>query len=68
MNNPGNQLGLASKKLRHSWEQTQTVWNDSVSRNFERDYVQPFDSQLQAVQREMKQLAQVIAGARRTVR
>lgn len=62
------QLGSAGKVLRQRWEDTTAVWNDPVRWSFEKEHWTPLDEQAQATQREMEQLARVIAQARRSVR
>ncbi len=56
------------KALALRWEETKKVWTDLVGRDFEREYWESFAPQPPAVQREMERLAQVIAGARRSVK
>lgn len=63
-----SQLDSAWKRLDQRWTQTNALWNDPVSRSFEKDYWQPLESQSQAVQKEMERLAQVIAKARQSVK
>ncbi len=67
MNNHLAHLDTAFKSLRQRWQDIQSVWNDPVSRAFEQEYLLPLESQVQAAQREMERLAQVIAQARRSV-
>ena len=61
-------LDTALKTLRQRWEATSAVWNDPVSRSFEKDYWAPLEEQVQATGREIDRLAQVIAQARRSVK
>jgi hypothetical protein len=61
-------MDSALKTLRQNWESTRAVWNDPVSWNFEKEYWVPLEAQIQATQREMEQLAQVIASARQNVK
>ncbi len=68
MNGPITQLDSTLKRLHQRWEQTQSVWNDPVSRAFEQDYLIPLEQQVLVTQREMERLAQVIAQARRRVK
>jgi hypothetical protein len=68
LNTTLSQLDTALKTLRQHWEATSAVWNDLVSRNFEKDYWAPLEGQVQATGREMERLAQVIAQARRSVK
>jgi hypothetical protein len=62
------QLDTAWKTLRQRWESIKVVWNDPVSRDFEKNYWAPVEGQVRATQREMERLAQVIAQARRSVK
>jgi uncharacterized protein YukE len=62
------QLDSAFKTLRQRLEETKALWNDPVRRRFEKEHWTPLESQVQATQREMERLAQVIAQARRSVR
>jgi len=62
------QLDSGWKTLRQRWEDTTAVWNDPVRWSFEKEHWTPLDAQAQATQREMEQLAQVIAQARRSVK
>lgn len=63
-----SQLDSAWRVLRQRWESTREVWDDKVRRDFEKDYWTELESQVQATQREMERLAQVIDRARRSVR
>jgi hypothetical protein len=56
------------KALALRWEETKKVWTDLVRRDFEKEYWETLAPQPPAVQREMERLAQVIAGARRSVK
>jgi predicted membrane chloride channel (bestrophin family) len=56
------------KALALRWEETRKVWTDLVRRDFEREYWESLMPHPPAVQREMERLAQVIAGARRSVK
>lgn len=61
-------LDAAWKSLHLRWEKTKKVWNDPVRRDFEKEYWAALEQQIPATQREMERLAQVIAGARRSVK
>ena len=63
-----SQLDSAFKTLRQRLEETKALWNDPVSRRFEKEHWIPLETQVQATQREMERLAQVIAQARRAVK
>jgi len=56
------------KALALRWEETKKVWTDLVRRDFEKEYWEALAPQPPAVQREMERLAQVIAGAKRSVK
>ncbi len=62
------QLNTAGRVLHQSWEDKKPLWNDPVSRSFEKDYLALFEVQTQLTLKEMQRLAQVIAEARRRVR
>lgn len=62
------QLEAGWKALVLRWEETKKVWNDLVRRDFEKEYWDVLAPQPPAVQHEMERLAQVIAGARRSVK
>jgi len=61
------QLETTVKTLHHRWETTKSAWDDPVSRAFESDYLTLIEAQAQATLKEMRQLAQTIDAARRTV-
>lgn len=63
-----NEIQEALRRLLQQWESTRQVWNDSVSREFQEQYVEPLDTQTRAAQREMAKLAQIIAAARKSVK
>ncbi len=56
-----SEMNTALRVLTQRWEATQAVWNDSVERDFEQNYWTPTQAHVQATQREMERLAQVIA-------
>ena len=68
VNLSAEKLGANAQALHQRWANTQSVWNDPVSRNFEQEYLVSLESQLQTTQREMERLAQVIAQVRRSVK
>ncbi len=55
-------------RLCQRWGETKNVWNDPVRWDFEKEYWDVLAQQPPAVQQEMEQLAQVIAGAKRNVK
>lgn len=58
----------AWQRLSRRWEDTKAVWKDPIAWHFAKEYWDVLAPQPPAVQREMERLAQVIAGARRSVR
>ncbi|GAK60501.1 hypothetical protein U27_00398 [Candidatus Vecturithrix granuli] len=62
------QFNEAQQKLKHRWETTKTLWNDPVSREFEKNVMVPLGEQIRNTQRELDRMAQVIEQARRNVR
>ncbi len=62
------QFNEAQHKLKHRWETTKTVWNDPVSREFEKNVIVPLGQQIRNTQQELNRLFQVIEQARRNVR
>jgi len=67
LHSPMTQLETTVKTLHHRWETTKSAWDDPVSRAFESDYLTLIEAQAQATLKEMRQLAQTIDAARRTV-
>lgn len=63
-----NHLESNWKALNLRWEETKKVWTDLVRRDFEKEYWDALAQQVPATQREMERLAQVIAGARRSIK
>lgn len=62
-----SQLDGALRSLRQQWRDAQSVWNDPVSRSFERDYFAPLDQQTTAMLGELAKLAEIISQAKRAV-
>ena len=62
------QLNDARKRLQQRWEATKPVWNDPVRWSFERKHWEPLAKQTQVTQRELEQLAAIIAKARQMVK
>ena len=56
---------VTARSLRQRWVNTQSIWNDPMSRSFKQDYLVPLEQQAQATQRELERRAQVIAQAKR---
>lgn len=62
------QLDSIWRVLRQRWEHAKTLWNDPVRWSFEKDHWVPLENQVQATQREMERVAQVISQAQRSVK
>jgi hypothetical protein len=62
------QLPDIFRRVKHCWINVKTVWNDQVHWRFEKENWDPLEGQVQATQREIERLAQVIAQARRSVK
>ncbi|MDZ7379871.1 MAG: hypothetical protein ONB06_11080 [candidate division KSB1 bacterium] len=58
----------AWQRLGRRWEDTRAVWNDPIAWHFVKEYWDVLEPQVPATQREMEHLAQVIAGAKRSVK
>lgn len=67
MSEPSARLNHAWQALRRRWEEIKLVWNDPVRRAFEQEFWTPLEEGTSAAQREMENLAKVIAQARRRV-
>ncbi len=61
-------LNVAWQVMQQRWKYTRSVWNDSVARDFEREFYAPLASQITPTQRKLDQLAEVVAQAQRRVR
>ena len=59
------ELNNALKDLRIRWGQTQTDWDDAVSKEFEEHYLLPLEAQVVAAMRAMDRLAPVLTKAQR---
>lgn len=68
LNDTAAELRDAWQRLGQLWDDVKTAWNDPVRWDFERQYWTPLESQVQATQRELERLAQVIAQAQRVVK
>ena len=62
------QLNLYWKALILRWEETKTVWNDPVRREFDKVYWQALERQTHDTMEEMQRLAQTTAKARQSVK
>lgn len=56
-------LRSAAQKLGLAWEEVQAGWNDSVSRDFERDFIAPLEPRIAAALRAIDQLSEVLTRA-----
>ncbi|MEW6230987.1 MAG: hypothetical protein AB1566_01585 [Chloroflexota bacterium] len=68
LNTTQEQLHAAWQALQHQWRASCALWDDPVSRRFEREFWQDFERVVPATMNEMQKLAQVIAQARRNVK
>lgn len=64
----GAELQESWQRLCQRWQGTIALWNDPMRWQFEREFWLPLENQMPLTLREMEQLAQVIAKARRSVR
>jgi hypothetical protein len=68
LNNTSVELRDIWQRLNQRWEDAKVLWNDPVRWSFEKEHWTPLEGQVQATQREMARLAQVIAQAQRSVK
>jgi hypothetical protein len=61
-------LDTAWKILRQRYEETRQEWHDPSSSNFNRDYWEPLAREVEATQKQMYALAQIIEKAQRELR
>jgi hypothetical protein len=61
---PVSQLEGARVVLNQRWQQTKSVWNDKVQREFEQEFIVPLEQQLPRTRETMERLSQVIVTAR----
>ncbi len=62
------ELQEAWQRLNLRWQETCSLWDDPVRRQFEREFWQPLESQAPATAQEMERLGQIIAQARGSVK
>ena len=62
------ELQNSSRRLCQRWDETKQIWDDSVQRQFEKEFWQPLDVQVNVTQRELERLARVVTDAYRGVR
>jgi hypothetical protein len=65
LNDIHGQMKAAWQRVELRWLETCDVWSDSVQRQFQREFWQPLETEVLATQRELAQLAELIAKARR---
>ncbi|HEY5311700.1 MAG TPA: hypothetical protein VIK18_04250 [Pirellulales bacterium] len=56
-------LQHAMKSLRFRWDETQDVWNDSVRRQFDEQYIVPLEPQVSTTLKAVNRLSQIFARA-----
>ena len=61
------QMEGALKALERHWADTQALWNDPVSRHFEKTFQAPLVSQGAVVIKQMRELAQTLDAARHAI-
>jgi hypothetical protein len=54
------ELNSALKELKIRWEDTQSVWNDSVSQDFQEHQWLPFTGQVMSMLRAVERLSPVL--------
>ncbi len=60
LSNSSMELNGALKDLRILWDETRTVWNDPVGRDFEENRWLPLEARVRAALRAMERLAPLI--------
>jgi hypothetical protein len=58
-------LGKAMKDLLMRWADAKSQWNDSTSDNFEKNRLQPLETDLRSATTAMDQMAQILNQVRR---
>ena len=56
------------ESLQRKWHASRDLWNDPMRRQFEREFWQPLETQMQATLKEMERLAKVVSQTQRNVR
>lgn len=64
----GDTLQQAWKSLLDQWRTTAALWRDAAQSRFEKSYMEEYGPTVAATMRELGQLGQVIAEARRNVK
>ena len=62
-----NELSESWKNLRQHWQVTTEVWNDPVRWQFEKEFWQPLEIQVNTTRENMKRLVNIIAQAQRNI-
>ena len=64
-----NQIHIeeAWKRLHQQWEDVTEHWEDAVSRDFEKQYIEPLAIQIRSTLKELDQLTDMIEQARRDI-
>jgi hypothetical protein len=68
INSLATELETALKSLQSRWVNTTALWNDSVSRGFETQFLHTIERDTQTALNEMNRLAQSIVDAHRQVK
>jgi hypothetical protein len=53
-------LNFALKTLRERWDAAKEQWSDQVSRDFEKNHLDPLEGQAEAAMRAMEKIAEVL--------
>jgi len=61
-------LERATKRLRDQWIETKEAWDDSVSRDFEREYLEPLLPHVKLAMTSIHRLAEVFTEAEQECR
>ena len=54
----------AARKMWMRWEQTQTQWNDQVTRDFDRRHLEHFEPKLTSTVKAIERLAEILSRAK----
>lgn len=65
MSEGATKLQYALKTLRARWEETKEGWQDQVREDFERRFLSPMETQVEATVRGMEKLSEVFSRVRR---
>lgn len=68
LNITAEQLEAHWKILQQRWQASRAQWDDVVAQRFEREQWHEYEQTVPATLKEMRQLAEVLAQARRQVR